>query len=401
MTGGPRDLVVIGGGIVGLASALAIQDRAGPGFRLLVIEKEAEVAAHQSGRNSGVIHSGLYYAPGSMKARSCVEGSREMIRFCRDQGVPVAQPGKVIVAREQTEVLSLHLLQRRAEANGLTGVRIIGPRELKEREPLADGISALLVEATAITDYAAVARAMADRIGARGGEVRTGVRLEAVRRLGGESVLETTAGEIRARRIVNCAGLHSDRVARLCGHEPSLRIVPFRGDYLELKGERARSIRGLIYPVADERLPFLGVHLTRTIDGRVLVGPGVMPAFKREGYRRWDFDLRDALDCAAYPGSWRLLGRFPRTALVELGRSFGRRGLLGAARRLIPDLLPEDLAWSDAGVRAQAVDRRGVLVDDFVVAQTPDSVHVLNAPSPAATASLVIGTRVAQMTARW
>jgi L-2-hydroxyglutarate oxidase len=362
-----------------------------------VLEAEGRLAAHQSGRNSGVIHSGLYYRPGSLKARYCVEGREAMYRFCAEHGVPHERCGKVVVATGERELPALAELERRGRANGLAGLRRLRAEEIREHEPHAAGIAGLLVPETGIADYPAVTRALAALVAAAGGRVETGARVLAVRREQGGLVLETPRGRVRCGHLVNCAGLRSDRVARLCGTDPGLRIVPFRGDYYELVPARRSLVRNLLYPVPDPELPFLGVHFTRMVGGGVEAGPNAVLALRREGYGRWSFSPRDALEIAAWAGTWRMARRFWRTGLGELHRAFSTRAFVRALRRLVPALEPGDVRRAGAGVRAQAVERSGALVDDFRIAGAERMVHVLNAPSPAATASLTIGQAIARM----
>ncbi len=394
------DVVVVGGGIVGLATALALLGRR-PGTSLVVLEKEERLAAHQTGRNSGVIHSGLYYKPGSLKAATCTRGRGLLERFCEEHGVRFERCGKVVVATRDDEVPRLEELERRGRANGLAGVRRVGPAELREREPHAAGIAALVVPETGIVDYAEVARAYAKEVARRGGEVRTGARVTGVRRREGGVVVESTAGEVQARVMVACAGLASDRVARMAGLQSGVSIVPFRGEYWMLAPAREDLVRHLVYPVPDPAFPFLGVHFTRRIGGGVEAGPNAVLALAREGYRRGAFDARDAWDVARWPGFWRMARRHWRAGLAEQARSLSRAAFARACAALVPEVRAEDLAPGGAGVRAQAVARDGALVDDFAIAEAERMVHVLNAPSPAATASLAIGEDVATRALAW
>lgn len=387
------DLIVIGAGIVGLATALQASMRR-PRLRLLVLEKEDRVGAHQTGHNSGVIHSGLYYRPGSLKARLAVEGAAAMLAFCREHGIRHEVCGKVVVATGERELPGLEELRRRGTANGVRDLVSIDPGRLREIEPHCLGLRALRVPGTAITDFTAVSRTIAGLITGAGGIVRTGARVTGMRRDGHDGIVETTAGDFAARITVNCAGLHSDRVARLAGIDPGCRIVPIRGEYREVVPARRHLARGLIYPVPDPRLPFLGVHLTRTVGGVVEVGPNAVLAWKREGYRRGDIDPGDAARMLAFPGFWRMAGRYWRIGMSEARRALSRAALLRAVQRFLPDLREEDLTEGGAGVRAQAVDRSGHLLDDFLIARAGNLVNVLNVPSPAATASLVIGRHI-------
>jgi L-2-hydroxyglutarate oxidase len=387
------DIVVVGAGIVGLATARALVRRR-PTARLVVVDKAPRVAAHQSSHNSGVLHSGVYYAPGSLKARLCVEGRAALERLCTAWGVPWRRCGKVIVATSVDELARLDELRRRADANGIEA-RLVDRRGLAELEPWADGVAALHVPATGIVDFAAVCRALADDLTDRGVELALGEEVTGVERRADGVVVRTSAGRRRARGLVNCAGLHSDRLARLAGARPPVRIVPFRGEYHELAPEGDHLVRALVYPVPDPRFPFLGVHLTRGLDGRVHAGPNAVPALAREGYRRRDVDRATVLALATDGATRRLARRYWRTGAEELWRSWSRRRLARALQRLVPDLRAEDLRPSGAGVRAQAVRPDGSLVDDFAFAETPRAIHVLNAPSPAATAALAIGGMIA------
>lgn len=397
MNGPPFDVAVVGGGIVGLATAMALVER--HEVRPLVLEAEATLAAHQTGHNSGVIHSGLYYRPGSLKARLCVEGREALYAFCAAHGVPAERCGKLVVAVEPREMPALDELERRGRANGLDGLQRLGPEALREHEPEVAGLAGLFVPQTGIVDFGRVARAYADVVRAAGGEIRTAARLLGAVREPGGVVCLTAAGDFRARALVNCAGLYCDRVARLCGAEPQVAIVPFRGEYYALRPERHDLVRTLIYPVPDPAFPFLGVHFTRRIDGRVECGPNAVLAFAREGYRWSAVSPRDLAAMAAFPGTWRLLRHVWRTGLAEMHRSLSRRAFVRALQRLVPALRDEDLEPGGAGVRAQAVGRNGALLDDFHVVDGPRMVHVLNAPSPAATASIAIGRYVAGLVA--
>jgi (S)-2-hydroxyglutarate dehydrogenase len=390
------DVAVVGGGIVGTATALALAER---GRTVVVLEAEARLAAHQSGHNSGVVHSGLYYRPGSLKAENCVAGREAMYRFCAEHGIPHERCGKLVVATAEDELPALAELERRGHANGLAGVRRLGRDEMREREPEVAGLAGLLVPETGIVDYARVTAAIAERVRAAGGEIRTGARLLACRHEPDGLAADTAAGAVHARLLVNCAGLQSDRVARLCGVEPGLAIVPFRGEYWALAPARRHLVRHLVYPVPDPAFPFLGVHFTRTIDGTVEAGPNAVLALRREGYRWTDVSPRDLAALAGYPGFWRMARQHWKTGLGEVHRSLSKRAFVAALRRLVPALRPGDLVPAGAGVRAQAVLPDGRLLDDFRIVEGPHSVHVLNAPSPAATASLAIGRRVAEMVA--
>jgi len=391
MVSTPNRSVVVGGGIVGLATAVAMAERGHPP---IVLEAEDRLAAHQTGHNSGVIHSGLYYKPGSLKARMCRAGLKAMYQFCAEENVPHRRCGKLVVAVTKDELPRLATLEERGRANGVN-VRRLGPEEIKEHEPATVGIAGLWVPETGIVNYSLVTEALARRLTKLGGEVRLGSRVLSIERDGSTIVLETTREEVRASSLVNCAGLQSDRIAKLAGVEPGIRIVPFRGEYYTLRAERASLVRGLIYPVPDPALPFLGVHFTRDIDDVVEAGPNAVLALKREGYSRMDISLRDIADLASFPGFWRMARVQWRNALDETLRSLSKARFLASLQKLIPALTKDDIVPGGSGVRAQAVAADGRLIDDFHIQTAPGMVHVLNAPSPAATASLAIGREIA------
>jgi L-2-hydroxyglutarate oxidase LhgO len=393
------DVVIVGGGIVGLSVALEITRRF-PRLRLLLLEKEDRVARHQSGHNSGVIHSGIYYKPGSLKARLCVEGAHAMVQFCRDHGVPHEICGKVIVATSEDEFPRLEELRRRAEANGVAGVQAIGPEQLREIEPHARGLRALLVPSTGITDYSAVCGKYVELIQAQGGTISLSTAVTNLRSFSGDVLVETNGPEFSAANLINCAGLYSDRICRMAGEKPEVTIVPFRGEYYDLVPERAALVRSLIYPVPDPQFPFLGVHFTRRINGTVDAGPNAVFAFRREGYRRTDFNLNELAAALAFPGFWWMAARNWRSGLEEFQRSFSKPVFVRALQRLLPEVREEDLIPGGAGVRAQAVKRDGTLVDDFLFMPSGKMLHVLNVPSPAATASLPIGRAITDMAAQ-
>lgn len=383
----PTRYVVVGAGIVGLAVAhRLLLDR--PHATVTVLDKEDRVGGHQTGHNSGVIHSGVYYRPGSLRAKLCVAGARSMVEFCREHGVPVEVTGKLIAATTEAELPRLHALAERAEANGVPA-RLVDPAAARELEPHVACLAGLHITSTGITDYGAVCDVLAKLIASRGGEVRTGVRVTAI--VAGR--VRTTAGDVPMDALVNCAGLHADRIARLAGAAPPVRIIPFRGEYFTIR--RADLVRGLIYPVPDPNLPFLGVHLTRTVDGHLHAGPNAVLALAREGYRWGRVNLRDLAETAAYPGMWRLARRHLGTGVDEVRRSLSRRRFAASLARLVPDVTTEDLVPAPAGVRAQAVGRDGALLDDFLLLHHERQLHVLNAPSPAATSSLEIARRIA------
>jgi L-2-hydroxyglutarate oxidase len=386
-----RHVIVAGGGIVGLATAAELTRR---GDRVTVLEKEGAVAAHQTGRNSGVIHSGLYYAPGSLKARLGTAGARSMRDFAAEHGVPVDICGKLVVATREDQRPALMKLYDRGRANGVP-VRLIGPTEAAEFEPYVRCVAALRVDSTGIVDYRAVCDVLVRQIVAGGGELELGTPITGIAAESQGVVVSTQHQELRAEEFVNCTGLHSDRLARLAGLEPDVRIVPFRGEYFELTPEQEHRVRGLIYPVPDPTLPFLGVHLTRMIHGGIHAGPNAVLALAREGYDWRTIRPRDVADYLRWPGLWRLGKRFWRTGAGEVLRSASRRRFLASLRELVPSLPDDCLVAAPAGVRAQALRRDGSLVDDFLYARAPHQIHVLNAPSPAATASLEIGREIA------
>lgn len=398
MDGNPYDIAVIGGGIVGLATTLALAARY-PGLRLVVLEKESEPGMHQTLHNSGVIHSGIYYRPGSHKARLSVEGARLLKEFCAQHGVRVEQCGKVIVATDPRELPRLDDLYERGMANGVPQLEKIGPERLREIEPHAAGLRALYSPHTAIVDFGEVARAMAAEARRLGVEILTGARVTAIQQVSGGLRVRTDAVDVGARHLVNCAGLYCDIVARMAGTAPDVRIIPFRGEYYVVRPARRDLVRGLIYPVPDPEFPFLGVHFTRTVHGDVEAGPNAVLAFAREGYSFARIRPAELLGTLTYAGFWRMARRYWRTGLYEVWRSLSTKAFVRALQRFVPDLRLGDVVRGGAGVRAQAVTLQGTLVDDFRVIEGPRAIHVLNAPSPAATASLAIGRHVADLAA--
>lgn len=386
-------IILIGGGIVGLATARAVQQRF-PERRVLVFEKEAALCAHQTGRNSGVIHSGIYYKPGSYKARLCRTGSESMVAFCQHHGIPYQRCGKVIVATETHELPQLEKLHQRGLENGLE-VHRLEAAQLREHEPHMTGIAGLWVPATGIVDYKQVVAQLARLLEADGGEIYFKTRLLGLKR----GVVQTTAGDFAAAHVINCAGLHSDRVARLSGATPEAKIVPFRGEYYQLRPEKAHLVKGLIYPVPDPQFPFLGVHCTKMIDGSVHLGPNAVLALAREGYFKTTLNLRDLTETLTFAGFWRLAANHWRSGFQEMLRSFSRAEFVRSLQRLVPEISEADVVPCAAGVRAQALSDDGSLVDDFRIQQEPGITHVLNAPSPAATASLEIGKYIANQLA--
>ena len=383
------DVVIVGAGIVGLATARELLNRH-PSLRLRIVEKEAQIAAHQTGRNSGVIHSGIYYAPGSLKAQLCVEGSRAMMQYCDEHGIPYERCGKVIVATDPSELDRLQNLFERGQANGVPGLEMIGPERLHELEPFAAGIRAIYSPNTGIVDYTRVAAAYASDIREKGGEILTGHEVRSISQRGDSLTLETTGGDIATRHLITCAGLYSDRIAEMSGAPADPRIVPFRGDYYVLVPQRRELVRGLIYPVPDPALPFLGVHFTKKIDGSVWAGPNAVLAFAREGYDRLHINPRESWQTLSFAGFWRMARTYWRTGLEEMYRDFWKDAFVRALQRYVPEVRGIDLLPGPAGVRAQALASDGRLVDDFTVSQTANAIHVRNAPSPAATSSLAI-----------
>ena len=398
------DVTIIGGGILGLATALKIT-AAHPRVRLLILEKEAQLACHQTGNNSGVIHSGLYYRPGSLKAQSCVTGRKELIAFCDKTSVPYEICGKVVVATSQEELPRLEELHRRGIANGLKGLEIIVPERLKELEPHAIGIKGLYVPETGIIDYKKVADAYAEHIRNAGGDIRLSQKVVGILDLPAEIVLQTSGGDYRTKYLINCCGLQSDLVAKMmrassAGEQEEHRIIPFRGEYYKIAPQRQFLVRNLIYPVPDPTFPFLGVHFTRMTKGGVEAGPNAVLAYAREGYRHTNVNVKDLWQTISFRGFWAMTGKYWRTGFGELYRSLSKTAFVRALQKLLPEIRESDLVPGGAGVRAQAVSASGALVDDFVIKQSPRAIHILNAPSPGATASLAIGQSIAEMAAK-
>ena len=396
------DLTIIGGGIIGLATAMKITE-AYPRTTLLVLEKELNLAQHQTGHNSGVIHSGLYYRPGSLKARTCVVGRKTLIEFCNDKSIPYELCGKVVVATTDQELPRLEELHRRGVANGLERLEMIGPERLKEIEPYTLGVKALIVPATGIIDYKKVAAAYAEKIRTAGGDIRTAHKVVGILRGNEEIILQTSAGDYRTKYLINCCGLQSDLVAKMmeksdgANQAEDHRIIPFRGEYYKIAPAKSFLVRNLIYPVPDPSFPFLGVHFTRMIGGGVEAGPNAVLAFAREGYRKTDINIRDLAKTLSFKGFWAMTGKYWQTGFGELYRSLSKSAFVRALQKLLPEITENDLIPGGAGVRAQAVSATGALVDDFVIKQSRNAIHVLNAPSPGATASLAIGQSIAEM----
>jgi (S)-2-hydroxyglutarate dehydrogenase len=398
MVAQPYDVAIVGGGIVGLATALALNEL-NPALKLVVLEKEPSVARHQTGHNSGVIHAGIYYKPGSYKARLCVEGVRLMTAYCDASGIPYRRCGKVIVATSEAELPRLESLYERGRANGVPGLEMIDAARLREIEPHAGALRAIYSPTTSIVDFAQVGQTIAARLLAGGLEILTGLRVRRIRRADGSILLEGERQTVAARNIINCAGLYADAIARLMDIRPNLRIIPFRGEFYVLR-PGCNLVRGLIYPVPDPQFPFLGVHFTPRIQGGIEAGPNAVLAFALEGYRMRDIHVGEALGMVAYRGFWAMVGRYWQTGLYEFYRSLSRRAFVRALQRLVPELQPGDVSRGGSGVRAQAVSPDGLLVDDFSIVEVPNAIHVLNAPSPAATASLAIGRHIAGLASR-
>ena len=391
-------MVVVGAGILGLATARRLlQER--PGLRLVVLDKEAQIATHQTGHNSGVVHSGIYYSPGSLKARLCTQGKAALERYVAERGLPYERCGKLIVALDASELPRLAELERRAIANGVGGLSLLEGDELRTVEPNAAGIRALHARETAIVDYRAVAAAFASDVKEAGGELQLGAAVVGIAERGGSVAVETTGGSLTATALVGCAGLQSDRIATLAGTEPPVRIVPFRGDYYTLTPQAGALVNGLLYPVPDPAYPFLGVHFTKLVDGRVIAGPNAVLALARERYNRTGLDLRDVTSTLGYRGFWRLARQHFRFGAVEVWRDVVKRAYVRELQRYVPAVTAGDLTFGPSGIRAQALDRDGRLVDDFVLERTGRQLHVLNAPSPAATASLAIADHLATQAA--
>ena len=396
MTQNAYDIVIVGAGIVGLSTAMHVAKRL-PRYSVAVVEKEADVALHQTGHNSGVIHSGIYYKPGSLKAKNCVTGAALMKAFCAQHGIKYEECGKVIVATKDSERGALKEIQRRGIANGVAGISLIDRARLKELEPYTEGVEALHVASAGITDYIAVSKKYADILAEGGGALLLNTEVKTLRLANDEVVLGTNRGDIRARYVINCAGLHSDRLARAGGVKDAAHIVPFRGEYYHLRADRQYLVKNLIYPVPDPQFPFLGVHFTRHVNGGIEAGPNAVLAFKREGYRWGDISLRDLSDIAFYPGFWKLASKHWRSGMNEMYRSLNKRAFTEALQALLPSLTEADIEPAGSGVRAQALSADGALVDDFSFAPEGRVIHVCNVPSPAATASLVIGAQIVDL----
>jgi L-2-hydroxyglutarate oxidase len=394
VTDSKYDIAIVGAGIVGLATAMALAQKR-PNLRLVVVEKEARAAVHQTGNNSGVIHAGLYYKPGSLKARMVVEGARRMVEFAQEHGLPYELCGKVVVASKEDELPRLEELHRRGTANGVLGLVKISGKQIKEYEPHTTGIAGLWSPNTGIVDYIAVTQKYAEIVQERGGKIRFNSKVIAIEERPDELVLHTTGDELLTRNLVNCGGLQSDRIAGMMGDTHGLRIIPFRGEYYELTPQSQKLVHGLIYPVPDPRFPFLGVHFTKKIDGSVEAGPNAVLAFAREGYKKTDLSLGHMFGLLTFPGFWIMAAKYWRMGFGEMYRSWSKRAFFKALQVLLPELGMDDITPGGAGIRAQAMDSKGRLLDDFCIIEAPNAIHVLNAPSPAATASILIGESIA------
>ncbi|MFA6540755.1 MAG: L-2-hydroxyglutarate oxidase [Bacteroidota bacterium] len=391
---GTYDVVIIGGGIVGAATAYTLTRQRS--LSVLLIEAENRLSAHQTGHNSGVIHSGLYYKPGSLKAKNCTDGREQLYDFCDRYDIPYERCGKIVVAATEEEIPMLRTLEERGRANGLAGLQRLTADEIKEFEPFAAGVAGLHVPQTGIVDFPAVVDVYARLFRERGGEIRTSTRFLSMVHDGNDLVLETTQGEFRTGMLVNCGGLRSDEIARTCGMHPGIRIIPFRGEYYELRKEKEYLVKNLIYPVPDPRFPFLGVHFTRMVTGGIEAGPNAVLAYKKEGYSKTDISLVDLFSMASFPGFWKMARQHYKMGFEEIKRSYSKALFVRALQKLIPHITEDDVHPSGSGVRAQALDAGGKLLDDFYIMESKNMVHVLNAPSPAATSSLSIGSAITE-----
>lgn len=387
------DVVIVGGGIVGLATAHRLLE-ARPQLKILLLEKESRLAAHQTGNNSGVLHSGLYYKPGSEKATLSVGGLQQMVAFCREYGIGHEQCGKIVVATEESELPRLENLWERGNANGLLGLRKLNPAQIKEIEPHAAGIAAIHVPQEGIVDYPDVCEKLGELIRKRGGEIKLNARVLKIISDGGEKIVETSAGNFRTKFVVTCGGLYADWLVKMAGQKPSAKIIPFRGEYFQIKKERQFLVRNLIYPVPDPKFPFLGVHFTRLIHGEIEAGPNAVLAFAREGYKWSNINLRDFAESLCFPGLWKFLANYPSLCGYEIYRSLSKAEFTRSLQKLVPEIREDDLETGGAGVRAQAMTTDGKLVEDFHFEEAKGILHVVNAPSPAATASLAIGRKI-------
>lgn len=389
------DIIFIGGGIVGTASALKLLEK--KKLRVLLLEAEDSLAKHQTGNNSGVIHSGLYYKPGSLKALNCTRGREMLYKFCEEHSIPHEKCGKIVVATDESELPQLNMLEERGLANGLEGIKRLSRNEIKEYEPFANGIEALFIPQTGIVDYVAVTNKYAKLLMKIGGEIKLNSEVVSIKVNCNQIMVSTKEEEFRSKFLVNCGGLYSDKVAKMSGVNPDVKIIPFRGEYYKLKNDKQHFVKNLIYPVPDPQFPFLGVHFTRMIHGGVEAGPNAVLAFKRTGYKKSDIDISQISEMLLYPGFWKMAKKHYKMGWKEFKRSFSKKLFVKSLQKLIPELTEDDIIPGGSGVRAQALDRDGKLLDDFRIIQTDKMIHVLNAPSPAATASLSIGDTISDM----
>ncbi|MBT8382900.1 MAG: L-2-hydroxyglutarate oxidase [Ignavibacteria bacterium] len=389
------DIVVIGGGIIGTSTALTLQKNSSQ--KTLLIESEKELATHQTGNNSGVIHSGLYYKPGSLKAKNCTEGRKLLYDFCQENNIKYENCGKIVVATEKDQLSALENLFERGTANGLTGIKKLSAVELNEYEPNVSGVAGLFVPQTGIVDFKQVTNAYSKLLTEAGGEIKTICKFLSLKKIKDKLILNTTCGEIKCKVLVNCGGLYSDRIARICNVKPGLQIIPFRGEYYKLKRDKENLVKNLIYPVPNPKFPFLGVHFTKMINGGVEAGPNAVLAFKKEGYTKKDFSFNDVFRMLTFSGFWKMAAKYYKMGFEEFYRSFSKKAFVKALQKLVPEIEENDIQPGGAGVRAQALGPNGKLVDDFRILETEKMVHVLNAPSPAATASISIGRRISKI----
>ncbi|WMN06837.1 L-2-hydroxyglutarate oxidase [Marivirga arenosa] len=391
-----KDIIIVGGGIVGLATALKIKQKNSK-LSVLLLEKEEKLAQHQTGNNSGVIHSGVYYKPGSLKAKNCIDGYNQLLKFCDEEGVPYELCGKVIVATDKSELPTLSMIEERGNQNGLSGLLRLTKEEVKEREPYVNGIAGIYVPQTGIIDYTAVSLKYAEKFQELGGEIILSQKVTDIQEKGGVTTVITNNNSYETKLVVNCAGLYSDKIAKLTTEKLDLKIIPFRGEYFMIKPEKQYLIKNLVYPVPDPNFPFLGVHFTRMINGGIEAGPNAVLAFKREGYRKSLFNLVELGESLAWPGFQKVAAKYWKTGFGEMYRSFSKSAFTTALQKLLPDITESDLTPGGAGVRAQACDRNGGLIDDFLILEESNAVNVCNAPSPAATSSLSIGDHVSDL----
>lgn len=390
------DIIIVGGGIVGLATAYKIKLK-NPQLSVLLLEKEAKLAKHQTGNNSGVIHSGVYYKPGSLKAKNCIDGYNQLLKFCDEEGVPYELCGKIIVATDKAELPTLSMIEERGKENGLQNLKRLTKEEVKEHEPYVNGIAGIHVPQTGIIDYTAMSLKIAEKFQALGGEIALNEKVADIKKLKNITQVITQKNSYETTLVVNCAGLYSDKIAQLTSEKLDLKIIPFRGEYFMIKPEKQYLVKNLIYPVPDPNFPFLGVHFTRMINGGIEAGPNAVLAFKREGYRKSLFNLVELGETLAWPGFQKVAAKYWKTGFGEMYRSFSKSAFTTALQKLLPDIMESDLTPGGAGVRAQACDRNGGLIDDFLILEEENAINVCNAPSPAATSSLSIGDHVSDL----